>query len=203
MNIKGTISPEQNGKIQFGQVPESIVRIYAINICNLNNFYHQTIQEILERFHCGEIDEAEGFRRMKKAISLTKKMMAALLIEQYYNTGDSVIFDKSIMMDEYVILKAWSCIDPNEPDFREFDSGKNDLNNIFPLLIYFRGFFFLIGDEPGGPLPTESMKKIIRNRDEVEKINKKISRARNILQIDEATLGKKYYEGLCMRSHYH
>ena len=99
-------------------------------------------------------------------------------------------------MDENIILASVSHINMNELELtEEWDKHK-------PVVIYFNGMLVNIEDVSKPVLHEQYSELLFREPEVVQMINKKLNRARTIIIIDETTLGKKYYDGLCMRSHY-
>lgn len=120
-------------------------------------------------------------------------LMSNLLIEQFYNTGDAGLFDRSLSLNENVSLQRISVINTlnvkklEQKDYTDFN-------------FFYQGMFFNLHDFSRDH--DANLKIITRNNSMVAAINKKLDRARIIMRVDESTLGKKYFNGLCTRSHY-
>lgn len=60
-------------------------------------------------------------------------------------------------------------------------------------MLFFEGIFLTIDGTRNSN--HHHLKTIVRNEKEGKEINKKLNRSRQILEVEEVTLGKKYYEG--------
>ncbi len=188
------------GKI-FQDVNQSeyyeIIEMYATEITELWNLFRKRVETLNEFFEQEKITDKRRIELIRNAFNEIKNNLSKLLIEQYYNTGDENLFDTALMVNEEVSLDEYSAIDLdminriNNPEESATDS----------LVVFYKGIFLTLrkNEDPG----HHHYRIIVRDEEEVEKVNKKLNRGRQVLKIDEVTLGKKYYEGLCLRTHYH
>lgn len=187
---------EENTDVSEAEKRE-IVFIYAMKISKLWDYYNRALREIARLYIEGITTKSEAVLLTQKAYSEIKSLIARLLIEQYYNTGDSEIFDRALSLDEKVELHTVSVLDMKEfSDTADGDSVEN-------FAVFFNGLFINLNNITGRNKYQPHLKMLIRDNEIVEKINKKIDRSRYILAVDEATLGRKYYEDLCNRSRYY
>jgi hypothetical protein len=175
-----------------------IIEIYALKICKLWDYYSEIISEIDALHNSNKLDDSEYLKRITSVAEQTKEMLAVLFIEQFYNTGDESLFDKALTMNEKITLSIVSQINMNELNITE----EYDRKMSKPLLIFYQGMFINIEDVSEPVLKKQSSELLFRDKAIVNMINQKLNRARTILDVDEVTLGQKYYDGLCMRSHY-
>lgn len=175
---------------------KEIILIYATMICKIWDYARKAIQKISGFYKSGLLDISEFNNKIEKTKKSAGFALGELCIEQYYNTGDANIFDRALMLDENVKLKSISFINLSElsKPYEEFEKT--------PITIFYNGFFFNLDSMDTKKQNDPAIKAIIRDDRDVERINRKLSRGRRILQIDEITLGKKYYDGLCMRTHF-
>jgi hypothetical protein len=110
------------------------------------------------------------------------------------------MFDRALSLDEGVQLSKVSLVDMKELDSPSgYESGKAD-----SLTVFFNGLFFDLNSFVAEKKSSKRhLKMIIRDEHTVASINRKLNRSRRILEIDEITLGRKYYDGLHLRSHYY
>ena len=134
--------------------------------------------------------QISGDPEIVKAVKI-RDYLSILLIEQFYNTGDENLFDASLMLNEKVNLEEYSTIDLDV--LNEEETGES-------FMLFYEGIFLTIDGKKNNN--HHHLKIIVRNEKEVKKINKKLNRSRQILEVDEVTLGKKYYDGLYQRSHF-
>lgn len=182
-------------------IPETekreIVFIYAMKISKLWDYYNRALREIARIYREGVVTRNEASSLSQRAYREIKALIARLLIEQYYNTGDCEIFDRALSLDETVELNTVSVL-----DMKEFsDKGEENASGNFS--VFFNGLFFNLKNFTDQNTYQPHLKMIIRDDKIVERINKKINRSRYILAVDEATLGRKYYEDICNRSRYY
>ncbi|HON77016.1 MAG TPA: hypothetical protein PK544_00875 [Spirochaetota bacterium] len=174
-----------------------IVFIYAMKISKLWDYYNRALREIARIYIEGIITKSEAAALSQRAYREIKSLIARLLIEQYYNTGDSDIFDRALSLDEEVELNTVSVL-----DMKEFADGEEEKPRE-NIAVFFNGLFINLKEFTDRNRHQPHFKLLIRDDEIVEKINKKINRSRYILAIDEATLGRKYYEDICNRSRYY
>ncbi len=175
---------------------KEIVHIYAQKICKLWDYYRKSIREIARLYIMGEITREDAVHLAETAHSRIRSIISRLLIEQYYNTGDHEMFDRALSLDENVELDQTSVL-----DMKEFD--RADGRERTPgMVVFYNGLFIDLNDFGFKNEYRPHLKILIRDTEAVEKINRKLNRSRKLLEIDEITLGKKYYEGLCLRSHF-
>lgn len=177
-----------------------IVSLYALKISKLWQYYHDAVGEIATLFRLGELSKNDALNLISAAHDHSNRLLARLLIEQYYNTGDTDMFDRALSLDEGVQLSKVSLVDMKELDSPSgCESGKPH-----SLVVFFNGMFFdlnsFVAEEESC---KRHLKMIIRDEHTVASINRKLNRSRRILEIDEITLGRKYYDGLHLRSHYY
>lgn len=175
-----------------------IIEIYALKICKLWDYYGEIISEIDVLHNSNELNDNEYLKRITGVAEETRKMLAILFIEQFYNTGDESLFDRALAMNEEIELTIVSQINMDELDITE----EYDRKMTKPLLMFYQGMFINIEDVSQPVLKEHNSELLFRDENIVKMINKKLNRARTIIDVDEVTLGKKYYDGLCMRSHY-
>ncbi len=175
---------------------KEIVHIYAQKICKLWDYYRKSIREIARLYIMGEISHEDAINLTETAHSRIRSIISRLLIEQYYNTGDDEMFDRAMSLDESVELDQTSLLDMKEFDIAH---GREQAPG---MVVFYNGLFIDLNDFGVRNEYRPHLKILIRDTETVEKINRKINRSRKLLEIDEITLGKKYYDGLCVRSHY-
>jgi len=173
---------------------DGIIRLYASRICSMSDCYMETLHEIEEMEHRHEIDKKDEEALVQMAHEKFDPALGRLLMEQYYNTNDDGFFDRAMKLDEHVHLDPVSYLDAG--GLRETNGGPSKLD----FVLFYKGFFLRLGDGEEGRRP--GIMALVRDPEEVERINNKISRAQMILVIDEATIGRKYYIDLCKRTHY-
>jgi len=186
---------ERNSSDFFHDVSYSeyheIVQIYATIIVSMwDNFHDYTLRlnHLVDR---QIIAPGQRNKLLREAFRKIRDYLSNLLIEQFYNTGDENLFDTSLMLNEKVNLEEYSTIDLDS--LNEEETGES-------FMLFYEGIFITIDGTRNSN--HHHLKIIVRNEKEVKKINKKLNRSRQILEVDEVTLGKKYYEGLCQRSHF-
>ncbi|MCU0849606.1 MAG: hypothetical protein MUD12_17130 [Spirochaetes bacterium] len=187
----------ETGNVNFNLSREEIdgiIRLYASRICSMYDCYRETLHEIEEMEHRHEIDKNDEDELLKMAHEKFDPEIGRLLMEQYFNTNDDGFFDRAMKLDEHVHLDSVSYLDAG--GLSEIKDGPS----AFDFVLFYRGFFLRLDAEreKNGP----EIVALVRDPEEVERINKKISRAQMILEIDEATIGRKYYMDLCKRTHY-
>ena len=175
----------------------NIIKIYALRICLIIDDYEKKALKIIRMLRQNKIDSDEARKKLQEITAKTTHLLSKLYIEQYYNTGDDEIFDRAMMLDENIYLEEYSILDINNDEdyenLQKIDQG---------LLVPYEGLFILFSGNDS--LSTVKKIKILyRDPDSVKKVNKKLELGRQILNVDQITLGKKYYQGLCMRTHYH
>ncbi|HOO71438.1 MAG TPA: hypothetical protein PK926_06720 [Spirochaetota bacterium] len=175
----------------------NIIKIYALRICLIIDDYEKEALKIIRIFRQNSIDTDEARKKLQSITAKTTHLLSKLYIEQYYNTGDDEIFDRAMMLDENIHLERYSILDltNNEQceNLQKFDQG---------LLVPYEGLFILFSGNDS-PSTVKKIKILYRDPESVNKVNKKLELGRQILNVDQVTLGKKYYQGLCMRTHYH
>lgn len=169
-----------------------IVLVYATIIVTIWNDFKEYAMRLNRLLDKGIISSSDHEHLIKQTFHKIKSRLSHLLIEQFYNTGDENLFDASLMMNEDVYLEEYSTINP---DVLQGDSEREE-----PIRIFYNGIFLTL--EKGRDNNRHHFRIIVRNEKEVKTINRKLNRSRQILEIDEVTLGKKYYDGLCQRSHF-
>jgi len=174
---------------------KKIIRMYAEQICRIWDNYERARGVIRHMYRDREITRNQGYDSYRALQERTMQVISELIIEQFYNTGDEDLFERAMMIDEEVILKTVSFIESGRKNTR---ARKNH-----DLLVFFRGIFLRLKKPEENPVPDhQKIMMIVRDEKIVERVNKKLSRGRSILAIDEVTLGKKFYEGLYQRTRY-
>ncbi len=194
--IKGlNIKLDNGGEVISHSDRSDIIKIYAIRIDKLWTYYKKKINNIKINFLNKKISyEAKNIAAQKLSNEINL-VFSNLMIEQYYNTGDFELFDRAIQFNENIELKNHSLINLNELD--NYDDYETDL---FNMTIFYKGVFINLKNfKKSAP---SHLKLIVRDPETVTMINQKIDRSRRILEIDDVSLGKKIYDGLCLRSHY-
>ncbi len=181
-----------------GEELSEIIKFYATEICLLWEYYRQEYNLIRKRFILGEIPNRMAKWQIDELHKRFGRILSKLLIEQFYNTLDDNLFDSAVMVNEEIELNQYSYIDKEEMELvMSGDAGNDD------FVIFYKGFFFNITEPESSESAADgNYKIIIRDEDNVKRINRKLSRARGLLATDEYSLGRKYYQGLCERSHY-
>ncbi len=171
-----------------------IIEMYALEISELWHLFMKRIDELDNLCSKGRISEERKTGLISETFNTIRNDLGRLLIEQFYNTGDEHLFDTAMMIDENVLLEDYSAIDLDMiKRISEPEKGEDDL-----LHVFYRGIFFTLKNLRA----PHHFKIIVRDEDEVKKVNRKLNRGRQVLKMDEFSLGKKYYEGLCYRTHY-
>ncbi|HPA71795.1 MAG TPA: hypothetical protein PKY31_05985, partial [Spirochaetota bacterium] len=86
-----------------------VIRLYAEQI-NLLCDYLSLIGESL--VHGSEVvPDTAGASSGEPLEDSARKLLARYLIEQYYNTGDSGLFDDALRLNEEIVLESWSILD--------------------------------------------------------------------------------------------
>ena len=168
-----------------------IVHMYATIIVSMWDSFHDYTLRLNDLVDQHIITSEQRNKLLKDAFRKIRDYLSNLLIEQFYNTGDENLFDASLMLNEKVNLEEYSTIDLDA--LNEEKMGDS-------FMLFYQGIFLTIDGNKNNN--HHHLKIIVRNEKEVKKINKKLNRSRQILEVDEVTLGKKYYEGLCQRSHF-
>jgi len=175
-----------------------IIKLYAGKVCRLWDFYNELLREIIEHCRNGELNREESNDFIKMAYEKIKNLLGSLMIEQFYNTGQEDLFDRAMMFDENVELKDTSLINMNE-----FDNNSAQQDNDLKFLLYYSGLLFYLDTFAPKEVKTQTnVKIIVRDPVQVKKVNNRIVRARLILEMDETTIGKKYYQGILKRTLY-
>ncbi len=174
-----------------------IIKFYATEICLLWENYRREYNILKMKYSRGEMADNDASKLTEELHDRYGTILSKLLIEQFYNTLDDNLFDSAMMVNESIELNQYSYIDKEEMErIMNGNPGDDD------FIVFYKGFFFNL-TEPAPERQTDgSYKIIIRDEDNVRLINRKLTRARSILETDEYLLGKKYYDGLCERSHY-
>ncbi len=172
-----------------------VIRLYAEQI-NLLCDYLSLIGESL--VHGSEVvPDTAGASNGEPLEDSARKLLARYLIEQYYNTGDSGLFDDALRLNEEIVLESWSILDVKINE--ELARGASAA----PLVVFYQGFFFRLDGARPELAEGERYRVIVRDRGTVDTINLKLARSRHLLMIDELTIGRKYFDGLWLRSHYY
>ena len=174
-----------------------IIELYALRICILYEQTDNEIARVLNQYKQNFISRGKSRERIYCIFQKMSHALSKLLIEQFYNTGEEDFFDRAMKFDENIELEDMSIISGlSENNFEHVNSTGDG------VLVPYQGMFVYF---PGSDAPVSAKKitVIVRDHEIVEQINKKLARGRQILTIDEFTLGKKYFDGLCMRTHYH
>ncbi len=168
-----------------------IVHLYATIIVSIWNDFHDYTLRLNRLVDQQSITPEQRNKLLREAFRKIRDYLSILLIEQFYNTGDENLFDASLMLNEKVNLEEYSTIDLDV--LNEEETGES-------FMLFYEGIFLTIDGKKNNN--HHHLKIIVRNEKEVKKINKKLNRSRQILEVDEVTLGKKYYDGLYQRSHF-
>jgi hypothetical protein len=178
---------------------DELIKLYAAEISEIWNTFRAYVQSTNDLLEKGRIDRDQYESNLRSSIHATKTILSKLLIEQYFNTGEENLFDRAMMLNENIELEDYTVID--------FDKVRKCLEHVpsdEAVIIFYRGIFLNLcnlGDSLKKSMRSH-LKVIIRDGEEVRKVNKRLLRGRMILQIDEVSIGKKYYEGLCGRTHF-
>lgn len=177
-----------------GEYLQKIIRAYAQRICRVWDRYRDRVHEFNAQLESDAITLEEYYDSLEALNHEIIPILARLMIEQYFNTAEENIFDRAMMLDENVELEDVSIISTGEiaADVPAPEESK-------PITLLYDGFLFPIGEEAPA---RRSLTALVRDQGEVEKVNLKLSRGRELLGIDEVTLGKKCYDGLCRRTHF-
>jgi hypothetical protein len=176
-----------------GKEQKDLVKLYADRICQLWDGFMDAIRSLRTVYSNGEITDERYSEMSQWLVGKTREILASMMIEQFYNTGESDIFDRALMINENVRLEPISLINMNE-----FSGDMTETQ----FVVFYQGIFLMLDSAAKTEKKPESVKAIIRDEGQVDKINSRLARSREILMIDEVKLGKKYYDGLYMRSHF-
>lgn len=175
-----------------------IVRLYAERIDLLCEFIDQAREELSSAPESAAADKVRPADDMSYLAGAATKMLGRHLIEQYYNTGDSDLFDRALRVDEEVALDGTTVLDL---EFHEMMLREGSAPPA--VTVFYHGLFFTIGNEGAREDSTGRYRLLVRDDATVGSINRKLDRARRMLALDELTIGKKDYEGLWLRSHFY
>jgi len=178
---------------------DELVKLYAAEISEIWNTFRAYIQRNNDLLEKGHIDRNQYESNLHNSVHTIKTILSRLLIEQYFNTGEENLFDRAMMLNENIELEDYTVIDLDK--IRKCLEQDPSEDSVF---IFYRGIFlnlYDLGDRLKKSMRSH-LKVIIRDGEEVRKVNKRLLRGRMILQIDEVSIGKKYYDGLCGRTHF-